>query len=336
MQSHALSRSVRATCCAPAKINLHLGVSTQRDGRGYHFVNSLMCPLDLHDQVQLMYEPQDCGISSCITLDCQPAVTGDPASNLAYKAAQAWLAAVPQHARIHISLEKRIPAQAGLGGGSSDAAAVLRCLEAAARAAQGTQDRQDMQDMHGAAPSSAPDLTQLAQDLGADTAFFLQDYPALYTRFGDIFERAYPPVLMSVVLVRPDAGVSTPAAYAAFDVHPVQAASLEPLEKALQQGSAAGVRAAVANNLTPASRSLLPGLSEVLQFLEDEARHRADGSADQSRVLLCGSGSCCAYLCSSDAEAARVVQRAQARGWWVCSTRTASPGGRKPKIELLS
>jgi len=113
------------TVAAPAKINLHLEVLGRR-ADGFHELETVFQTLDLHDRVSVRLEPGD----DAVDLACSDPTLPADHGNLAWRAGAAVLAARPGLGRISITLEKHLPAGAGLGGGSSDAAAVLRALAA--------------------------------------------------------------------------------------------------------------------------------------------------------------------------------------------------------------
>lgn len=300
----ASNTAVACKTVAPAKINLHLGVYPGTDARGYHRVDSLMCALDIHDEVQVCV-----GGKPGIRLVCEPAVTDEVRTNLAWRAAHDLARAWGVAPAVDIRLVKAIPAQAGLGGGSSDAAAVLRCLALA----------------WGPAPAGAPSLEDVARGLGADVPFFLQDYPLLLGGAGDTAQRSFPLLEMPVALVRPDAGVSTAAAYRAFDQDPVAPADPEPLCDALIAKDASAVRANVSNNLERASGQVQPLVAETLAMLRELA-------GPDAAVLLCGSGSACAVLVSDVATSEHICNAARARGLWAQSTFTRAKPWAAPQV----
>lgn len=277
---------------APAKLNLYLGVSGEVDRRGYHRLLTLMCPLALADEVEV--EAREEG---GIDLTCAPDPVAEPRENLAWKAAERLAAMLDRPACARIAIEKAIPAQAGLGGGSSDAAAVLRGLAEA-----WGLDARD------------PRVVQVARGLGADVAFFLYGGTCLLGGLGDELLEELTLPSMSVALVRPDAGVPTSAAYRAFDELRTLAPDPAPLLDAARAGDAAGVRAHLSNNLQPAACVVEPQVARVIDFLS----RRGEG-----RPLLCGSGSCCALFTADDDAARAVASDAAERGWWSCATRTA-------------
>lgn len=192
----------RATLSAPAKINLYLRILGLRQD-GYHELRTLFHPVSgLCDT--LAVEP---GPDGDFYLRCpdNPALEGP--SNLVYRAWKAYGEATGFKPGLFITLTKRIPMGGGLGGGSSDAAAMLRHLQSLAGERALDPDR----------------LTELAARLGADVPFFLMDGPAWA---GGIGERLTPATVdltgMTLVLACPDIHVDTAWAFRAFDAaaHP--------------------------------------------------------------------------------------------------------------------
>jgi 4-diphosphocytidyl-2-C-methyl-D-erythritol kinase len=153
------------TIQAPAKLNLRLKVTGRRPD-GYHELVSLMVPVDLFDLLEARVDS-----SSALSLTSQGYEIPANDTNLVLKAARAFLAKSGIHIGLHMRLSKRIPVAAGLGGGSSDAAAVLLCLN----------------EICGK-PLSAGDLRDVATKLGADVPFFLECRPALARGIGEILE----------------------------------------------------------------------------------------------------------------------------------------------------
>ncbi|MDD2588829.1 MAG: hypothetical protein PHY60_08085 [Atopobiaceae bacterium] len=208
-----------------------------------------------------------------------------------------------------MDVRKRIPARSGTGGASSDAAAVLLAL-----------DR--LWDLGGRTEL----LAEAARTVGADVPFFLYGPAAWLSGAGDVLERTYPEASevlgsLHLALVRaPGEGVSTPAAYAAFDKDPPAAAPIGPMLAALVAGDADGVVAAIANNLEPAACLLDPVTREVRDWLARQVGTRA--------AHVTGSGSTCFAVCEGADVAARVVAAAQGRGWWA---RSASPIDHGPR-----
>ena len=139
---------------APAKVNLRLSILS-REASGYHSLESLFCAISLADRVTV--RRAEAGVELRVDGDVD---TGPPERNLAVRAARSFCAAVGEEPAVAIDLVKRIPSAAGLGGGSSDAAATLRALNS----------------LHGE-PLERDALLQLAIGLGSDVPFFLCGSP---------------------------------------------------------------------------------------------------------------------------------------------------------------
>ena len=180
---------------APAKINLWLRILGRRDD-GFHDLESRLCPLQLADIIEFSHLPE----GSPVSLSCSDANLPTGPDNLASKAATAFFAAIDSHSdrgRIHLHLDKRIPAGARLGGGSSDAAAVLLGLN----------------QLHDS-PLDLPHLHSLAAGIGSDVPFFLHHQPCDVSGRG---ENVSPvddfPWHLPLVLIKPAFGIETAWAY---------------------------------------------------------------------------------------------------------------------------
>ncbi|HYB90697.1 MAG TPA: 4-(cytidine 5'-diphospho)-2-C-methyl-D-erythritol kinase [Candidatus Binataceae bacterium] len=178
----------------PAKINLFLRV-TGRRGDGYHELDSVFLPISIADGLKL-----EVRTSEQASVALKAGASGLPAAdrNLAVRAARAFMKEFAVAAQVSIELEKNIPIGAGLGGGSSDAAAVLRMMAQLCRIEP--DDR----------------LAALALSLGADVPYFLDPKPA---RIGGIGERITPLAgvpSFSIVIAAPPFEVSTAPVFAAL------------------------------------------------------------------------------------------------------------------------
>jgi len=187
--------SAELTIVAPAKINLYLKVLGRRPD-GYHEIDSVMQKLALADVLSLRLQGQG------ITLECSGSDPGLPGGedNLAWRAARLLLEQTDSSMGIKIRLEKRIPVAAGLGGGSSDAAAVLLALNCMLRLGL-----------------SEDQLAELGVRLGADVPFFVRSAAAALAR--GIGERLSPVVGLNsghLLLVNPGFAVATRWAYENF------------------------------------------------------------------------------------------------------------------------
>ena len=278
------------TLSAPAKINLYLGVHTERDDRGYHKVDSLMAAVGLVDTVTV--RP-----AQALTVQTVPASDFPMQKNTAYRAAAAMAEHYGREANICATIEKHIPLCAGLGGPSTDAAAVIVAL-----AELWGIDRTD------------PALDDIARSIGADVPFFLHVSPAFYVGGGDVLATEYPALPTApVVLVKPrEASVSTIEAYRRFDETPVPAEKPGAIASALRSGDAETAYALVHNNLGVISAQMEPQIQTVLDWLRAQ-----DGTV---AVDVCGSGACSFAICDTVVTATNLAALAQQNGWWSCAT----------------
>ena len=190
-----------ARTIAQAKVNLLLRVLA-REATGYHQLETLFCRLDLGDDVTVRTDVR--GRSLDCTGDAMPpAGLGPTERNLAWRAASAYANATGWPNAWAIEVVKNVPVGGGLGGGSADAGAVLRCLNALAPA-----------------PLSVHELLSLAAPLGADVPFLCIDAPlALAWGRGERMLALPPLPSRAVMLVCFPFGVSTPDAYAWLDAN---------------------------------------------------------------------------------------------------------------------
>lgn len=240
---------------APAKLNLRLLVGPRR-ADGYHDIRSLMVALDgLADTVTLTRAPER-------SIHCSGVASAD---NLAGRALDVLEQEVGRALPCAITIIKRIPLQAGLGGGSSDAAATLVAA-----------------DELFALGLSHDRLEALAATLGSDVPFFVRGGCQWAEGRGERLTPAEAPSFMAVI-AHPGAGLSTPAVYARFDTLP----SPPPTDVTPPPPAMPELAAWVRNDLWPAARSLEPPLERLAADLV---------AAGALTVLLCGSGSALAGL----------------------------------------
>ena len=282
------------TLSAPAKINLYLGVHTERDDRGHHKVDSLMAAVGLVDTVTV-------APAQALTVQTIPASDFPMQKNTAYRAAVAMAEHYGHEANVCVTIEKRIPLCAGLGGPSTDAAAVIVAL-----AELWGIDRAD------------PTLDDIARGIGADVPFFLHASPAFYVGGGDVLAVEYPALPATpVVLVKPrEASVSTIEAYRRFDEAPVPATVLGAIASALRMGNAKTAYSLIHNNLGVISAQMEPQIQTVLDWLRAQEGIIA--------VDVCGSGACSFAICDTATTAAGLVTAARQNGWWAVATELIS------------
>ena len=280
---------------SPAKVNLVLAVGEKQES-GFHEVQTIMHSLALHDTLSVRrFDDEGSGDGLQVMLKCESSFTIDPLlikaeENIAYKAVVELAKALgrTQDETIEMILNKVIPAEAGLGGGSSNAAAAL--VGAATLWGVGVEDER---------------VQEVASRLGADVSFFLKGGCARLSGKGDVFEAQLEPRSGFVLLVRPDAGVSTGKAYAAFDEDPVLPSS-EYLSSIATLDAAADV--SLYNNLEKAACSVTPVVAQVLEW--------GRAAAGEENVVLCGSGSAVCCIFDSYQAACEASVEARKHEWW--------------------
>ena len=181
---------------APAKINLYLHILGRRPD-GFHELETLMVPISLGDTLDIDLLPTG------IEFTCSDPALSDAQDNLATRAARLFLTEFNLKTGVRIHLEKKVPVGAGLGGGSSDAAAVLLALRELT--GQTCDHRR---------------LARLAGELGSDVPFFIYGLPAVCRGRGEIIEPVALPGELQGLLVHPGFGVSTPWAYKTYARNP--------------------------------------------------------------------------------------------------------------------
>jgi len=263
---------------APAKINLTLEVLARRDD-GFHGIRSVMVPLELADTIDI--EPADRLEFACDDTE----LDGD--ENLALRAIRVLASAAARHIHARVTLTKAVPTKAGLGGGSSDAAAILLAA---------------MDGRFGEFPEL--DWLAIARSLGSDVPFFLTGTAALVEGAGERVTALGSVPNWTVLAVKPPASVSTAQAYAALDARErptrprADSVSLRCAES-LQRRDFDGVHALLENDF------------QEIALEEPQIRRAFDAlrAAGAARPLLTGSGSCVYALARDERERDAIAQR---------------------------
>ncbi|HUV04632.1 MAG TPA: 4-(cytidine 5'-diphospho)-2-C-methyl-D-erythritol kinase [Armatimonadota bacterium] len=319
------SDSQAITVHSYAKVNLTLDVLGKRPD-GFHAIESVMQTISLHDTVTLRVGDEP-GIR--VACDMPGIPTGE--ENLAYKAASLFFEGQGIAPSVDIRIEKRIPPKAGLGGGSSNAAAVLRALsrmlkregEAPAEPHEWKETARESAFAKASADRTPTgELMELAAKVGSDVPFFLVGGTAFVCGRGEEVQPLPDIPTWWLVIVKPPFGISTAWAYARLDeIRPVasereshsdrilryiEAASPHP--DLLPRGEGDGLQSAVcslrslpdllSNNLELAAIERHPGIGEIKEALLRVGAHGA---------LMCGSGSAVFGLFDSEVEAHRAA-----------------------------
>ena len=268
-----------------AKINLGLEVVGKLPN-GYHELKTIFATVALHDLIEIGTARNGVTVRSD-----HPGVPND-ASNLASRAALLMQELAGTDRGVSIRIEKRIPVGGGLGGGSSNAATVLRAL--------------DLIWKLGLGPSG---LTDAAKKLGADVPYFLQGGPALGRGRGDDIHPLDLRLAEKVLLVPHQAGVSTAAVFRRFAMQPPLARARSPID-ALLHGGADGARfperpcVGLVNDLEAAALFESPALASVGEHVARVARQTG-----ASHAAMSGSGSTF-FLLHADTSSRRAAVRA--------------------------
>jgi 4-diphosphocytidyl-2-C-methyl-D-erythritol kinase len=246
---------------APAKVNLRLCILS-REESGYHSLETVFCALSLADRV--VVQRGDAGVRLTVEGGID---TGPPERNLAVRAAERFYRELGEAPAIDLRLTKRIPSAAGLGGGSSDAAAVLRALNT----------------LHGE-PLSRAALLAMAVELGADVPFFLCGSPlALAWGRGERLLPLPPLPPRPVLVAHP--GVAMPTAEAFREVAARRGAGYTPQPALIEPAalrSWESIATLARNDFEPVVLPRIPVLADALAMMR---------KAGARIALLAGSGS---------------------------------------------
>jgi 4-diphosphocytidyl-2-C-methyl-D-erythritol kinase len=259
---------------AYAKLNLVLHVGRPRPD-GLHPLCSVFASIDLADEVRAAT-----AAGSADTVDC-PGVAGP---NLATAALAAFRERVPSLPPIEVRIAKRIPVAAGLGGGSADAAAVLRAANRIA-----------------GDPLDAGALRGIAATIGSDVPSQVEPGHALVEGVGEIVGPLTLPPLVAVLVPQAE-GLATAAVYAQLDEMKGWRDQLDPDRVRAVAADGERLTAALENDLQPAVLALRPELAAVL-----EALRRAAGPGAVPAALVTGSGPTCFALFADRASADRAA-----------------------------
>jgi len=280
---------------APAKLNLSLAVTGKRED-GFHELLSLVASIELADRLEFKKALK-------WALICDDSTIPTDSSNLVLKAAEVYQAHRPDTLVGEFNLRKLIPSGAGLGGGSSDAAATLRLLDRA-----------------NPSPLGEEILLKLAAKVGSDCPYFIKSTTAIMSGRGEVLENVSDAVAKSlkgrrVIIVKPPFGVATQDAYA-----------LLAKNKAYVSASVAKQKLQDWLRYPSSDPSFLGNTLEPVVFNKYLALPIAlDEVARETGInfRMTGSGSACFALCPAkfDSQAIRLIlKRSWGEGVWICET----------------
>ena len=268
---------------AYAKINLSLDVTGKRPD-GYHDLKSVMQTVDLYDTLTFSRTETD-GIA--LSSDSSQVPVND--ENLIVKACRLVRETYGIREGVSVDLVKEIPMQAGLGGGSADAACALRA----------------MNDLFSLALSTE-DLCKLGVKIGADVPFLVRGGTCLCEGIGEILTPVSAPPACTVLIAKPAAGISTAEAYATLDLKPIEHhPDTDALLAALENGNLKAVCAAMDNVFEPVAFRRVPEIKALIDTMQDYGAYRA---------MMSGSGPSVFGIFPEEADAVKAYHVLKARG----------------------
>ena len=276
---------------AVAKINLGLNVVEKRPD-GYHNLQTVFYPVPIKDVLEVVPMSEDAHSD----MDCDLTVTnipieGDIRRNLVVRAYDLLKQDFPTLPRVRVRLEKNIPTQAGMGGGSSDCAYRIRVLNA----------------LFGVNLSAAQ-MASYAAQLGADCAFFVYAAPCYAEGIGEKLQALSIPGSVYVLMAKPPVAVSTKEVYQAYDKlleeDPPELADIEKVKSAIEKGDAPALASCLYNALALVTEPLHP---EIVHLREEILKEGAKGA------LMSGSGPSVFGLYDDLAAAQAAADRLQER-----------------------
>ena len=285
----------RLRVCAPAKINLHLEVLRLR-GDGYHEVRTILQSIALADTLTVTERPGP------FTVRSRTASMPSDRDNLVWTAGAALWSALGRRGEpsgVAVAVRKVVPAGAGLGGASSDAASALRALGRL-----------------WAPRAPARLLREVAAAIGSDVPFFLEGGTVLAAGRGERLRRLAPAGPAAVVIASPEFGVSTPDAYRWWDEDATVRRSPDRHSASASAGLPRGWRSRpdrLWNDLEAPVSQRHPAIAEMV------LRLRASGAV---HAAMTGSGSAVIGLYATDAAAERARRSVRRKGWRTWRNRT--------------
>ena len=261
---------------APAKINLGLDVLYKRND-GYHELEMIMASIDLADRLTFTKtEGND------ITITTNSGFLPTDRKNNIFQAIEAMKKRYAFEGGIHVNLQKNIPVAAGLGGGSSDAAATFR----------GINRLFDLD-------ATLEEMTELAIPIGTDIPFCLKGETALVTGLGEIVTPLKRPIPQSwVVLVKPKISVSTPRVFSKIDVDTLTHPNIKALQKAIEDNNYTEMTQHLGNSLESYTMKKFP----VVKMIKEKM---LDFGVDAA--VMSGSGPTVIALCDKHSRAIHIA-----------------------------
>jgi 4-diphosphocytidyl-2-C-methyl-D-erythritol kinase len=276
---------------SPAKVNLCLLIRGKRPD-GYHLLESLVAPITLYDELNIEFTPTD-GTTSIEVVSDNTAAPGGTA-NLAHKAAKAIIEATARQANVRITLHKEIPVGSGLGGGSGNAATVLRTIN----------------EFLGT-PLTRAELMDLGLKLGADVPLFINGSPAIMEGIGEKLTPVQLPKPLDLVICSDGNPLATKDVFGRLDLS--LTSGNRPSNILRFVGGDAPLAELLHNDLEAPAAELHPDLLVLKDRLQKAG---AIGS------LMTGSGSAVFGVCANHEIAEKIAAAMVRDGYWARPVKT--------------
>ena len=277
---------------APAKINLYLDVLGKRED-GYHNLDMVMLPLELHDTIDFERVP-NAHYTHIVSDTIERQVIKH---NSIYRTHELLVSEYNYDQNFIIRVHKEIPIYAGMGGGSSNAAAAFRYFMKRSKLKLSEEEQ-----------------VKLCLKVGADVPFCLKNVPAHVEGIGEKVTPIKVKKQFSVLVIKPKQGLSTKDVFTACDKYELKHGNVKDVIKALEEGDEKLLAKSMFNSLEEVSIALCPEIVEIKEML------KKDGF---KCVLMTGSGSCVYALTSNSTLAFSKYLKYEHKGYEVYLTKTA-------------
>ena len=265
-----------------AKINISLNITKKRED-GFHELDSVMLPISLHDS--LVVSKLNNAANSCVTVD--DFSIGTFSYNLATFSIEKLQSIYHFDDKFRIFIHKVIPIQAGLGGGSSNAAFTMKAVNQMLKL--GATDEE---------------LIELGKTLGCDIPFFIKCKPARVQGVGEILTPITIKNNYYVLLVKPELGCSTKEVYGISDTMKLKTGNIDNVIKALEEGDDELLAANISNALQEPAIQLVPSIQSIIDELKEKGL---------KMVQVTGSGSAVFALSTNKKQLVKVFKKLEDR-----------------------
>lgn len=271
---------------AYAKINMCLNVVGKRED-GYHELEMVMVPIDLHDILTVEFANEDIYTSNETSIPMDD-------SNTVVKAVHLMRSTFHLDQHFHIHVEKNIPAQAGLAGGSADGAAVLRAIK-------------ELCNIN----ITLEELSLLGKQIGADVPFCVMQCCSIVKGIGEKIVPFNNRCDFEILLVKPQEGVPTGKAFSMLDFDVCDHPDCDVVKECMQEDDFECLCSSVSNSLEYSAFQIVPHIKEIKKELQE---------LGFPLVLMSGSGST-VFACSKDhAFVEQCASKMKDKGYFVCKT----------------